>query len=93
MGIWQEEEREEAAKYGQQPGDVHLLDKDMNYKYDNTDKEFQGTTMPRLRWSMRNDFTLFKNFNISFNMYSYIGHKRHWDVLPTTMLCERDEPD
>ena len=76
VGIWQEEEREEAAKYGQQPGDVHLLDKDMNYKYDNTDKEFQGTTMPRLRWSMRNDFTLFKNFNISFNMYSYIGHKK-----------------
>ncbi len=35
VGIWQEEEREEAAKYGQQPGDVHLLDKDMNYKYDN----------------------------------------------------------
>ena len=33
VGIWQEEEREEAAKYGQQPGDVHLLDKDMNYKY------------------------------------------------------------
>ena len=32
VGIWQEEEREEAAKYGQQPGDVHLLDKDMNYK-------------------------------------------------------------
>ena len=76
VGIWQEEDREEAAKYGQQPGDVHLLDKDMNYKYDNTDKEFQGTTMPRVRWSMRNEFTLFKNLNISFNMYSYLGHKQ-----------------
>lgn len=75
VGIWQEEDREEAAKYGQQPGDVHLLDKDGNYKYDNDDKVFQGTTTPRFRWNMRNEFTFFKNFTFSFSMYSYLGHK------------------
>ena len=48
----------------------------MNYKYDNTDKEFQELRCRVCVGVMRNDFTLFKNFNISFNMYSYIGHKK-----------------
>ena len=25
---------------------------------------------------MRNEFTLFKNWNVSFSMYSYLGHKK-----------------
>lgn len=74
IGVWQEDETEEAAKYGQRPGDPKILDKDKNYKYSNDDKEFQGNTTPKVRWSMRNEFTLFKNFDISFSMYSYLGH-------------------
>ena len=76
VGIWQEEDREEAAKYGQQPGDVHLLDVDGNGSYTNEDKVFQGTKTPRFRWNMRNEFTLFKNLTFSFSMYSYLGHKQ-----------------
>ena len=74
IGVWQENEAEEAAKYGQRPGDPHILDVDGNYKYNNDDKVFQGNTTPKVRWNMRNEFTIFKNFDFSFSMYSYLGH-------------------
>lgn len=76
IGVWQENEAEEAAKYKQQPGDPKLLDVDNNYKFNNDDKVFQGNTTPKVRWNMRNEFTLFKNWNVSFSMYSYLGHKK-----------------
>lgn len=79
IGVWQENETEEAAKYGQIPGDPKILDKDENYKYSNDDKEFMGNTTPKVRWNMRNEFTLFKNFDISFSMYSYLGHIKKQD--------------
>lgn len=74
LGTWQESEVDEAAKYGQVPGDPKLLDVDGNYKYNNDDKVFLGNTTPKVRWNMRNEFTLFKNWNLSFSMYSYLGH-------------------
>jgi TonB-linked SusC/RagA family outer membrane protein len=84
-GIWQINEAAEAAKYGQRPGDPKVAN---NYKaddtqngggsttpvYNNNDKEFLGQTEPPVMWSLRNDFT-YKNFNFSFSMYSYWGHK------------------
>lgn len=73
-GVWQENEREEAAKYGQIPGDPKIYDKDHNYKYGNDDKVFLGNTTPKVRWNMTNQFTIFKNFDLSFSMYSYLGH-------------------
>mgnify|MGYP007128733249 CR=1 FL=1 len=47
IGVWQENEAEEAAKYKQQPGDPKLLDVDNNYKFNNDDKVFQGNTTPK----------------------------------------------
>jgi outer membrane receptor protein involved in Fe transport len=79
LGVWQENEAEEAAKYNQVPGDPKLLDVDQNYKYNNDDKVFLGNTTPKVRWNMRNEFTLFKNWNFSFSMYSYLGHVKTMD--------------
>lgn len=78
-GIWQTNEAEEAAKYGQRPGDPKILDKpdadgNKDYKYDNNDKEFMGQTTPKVRWTMRNEFS-YKDFDFSISMYSYMGHK------------------
>ncbi|TCC87308.1 SusC/RagA family TonB-linked outer membrane protein [Pedobacter frigiditerrae] len=79
-GIWQANEVTEAAKYGQRPGDPKVAN---NYTaddnngvpvYNDKDKEFLGQTNPPIMWSLRNDFN-YKNFNFSFNMYSYMGHK------------------
>lgn len=84
-GIWQADEAAEAKLYGQRPGDPKVAN---NYtaddvknangtvtpKYNDNDKEFLGQTGAPVMWSLRNDFT-WKNFNFSFNMYSYWGHK------------------
>lgn len=85
-GIWQANEVEEAAKYGQRPGDPKVAnhytadDRDngdgtKSPVYNDNDKQFLGETTPPVHWSMRNSFTLFKNWSVSFNLYSYMGHK------------------
>lgn len=85
-GIWQASEVEEAKKFGQVPGDPKVAN---NYTaddiknangtvtavYNDRDKEFLGQTMAPVQWSLRNEFILWKDLNISFNIYSYMGHK------------------
>lgn len=84
-GIWQVDEIDEAAKYGQRPGDPKVAnlytdddiqndDGSVTPVYNNNDKVFLGQSTPPTMWSMRNYFT-YKNFNFSFNMYSYWGGK------------------
>jgi TonB-linked SusC/RagA family outer membrane protein len=81
LGVWQLNEAEEAAKYKLYPGDMKVMDvipegaTEPDYKYDNKDKDFLGFSNPRYRLSLRNEFTLFDNLDISFTMYSYLGHK------------------
>ena len=92
LGIWQEDEKAEAALYSQVPGDPKAKD---NYdvdsrKYSNEDKEFLGQTSPKIRWSLRNDFNIFKDFTASVNIYSYLGHKNaSTDYLNTGYMYER----
>lgn len=81
-GIWQTDEVEEAAKYGQRPGDPKVANlctsndrEDGTPVYNNDDKTFLGQTTPPVNWSLRNSFTIFKDFTLSFNLYSYMGHK------------------
>lgn len=84
-GIWQTNEVEEAKKYGQRPGDPKVAnnytaddkinaDGSITPVYNNKDKEFLGQKEPPVMVSLRNDFS-YRNFNFSFNMYSYWGHK------------------
>lgn len=80
LGIWQESETAEAAKYGRTPGDYKLEDVDGDGKYTNADKKFLGYTRPKFRLSLRNDFT-YKNWNLSIKMYSYLGQKRSDNYL------------
>ncbi len=37
------------------------------------DKVFQKYRTPRFRWTLRNDFTFYKDFSLSFMLYSYWG--------------------
>ncbi|MDR0756890.1 MAG: SusC/RagA family TonB-linked outer membrane protein [Tannerella sp.] len=75
IGIWQLGEEEEAAKYGLYPGDMKLKDVDGDLRYTNDDKEFLGYTTPRFRLSLRNEFTMFQNWDISLSAYSWLGQK------------------
>lgn len=82
-GIWQVDQAEEAAKYGQVPGDpivwnnpdndIKNADGTLTPYYDDDDKVFLGKRTAPVRWSMRNDFTIFKNITVGFSMYSYMG--------------------
>lgn len=73
QGVYQKDEAAQAEKYGQEPGDFKLQDANGDGKYTNDDRQFLGFTQPRFRWSMRNQFTLFKRFDLSFLIYSYWG--------------------
>lgn len=85
-GIWQKDQWEEAAKYGQKPGDpivenIYTEDDIVNADgsrtpvYNSKDKTSLGQTVAPYRWSFRNDFS-YKNFTLSLNMYSYMGQKK-----------------
>lgn len=85
-GIWQANEVQEAAKYGQKPGDpkvannytaddVTKSDGSITHVYNDRDKEFLGETLAPINWSIRNQFTLWRDLSLSFNIYSYMGHK------------------
>ncbi|MDR3366264.1 MAG: SusC/RagA family TonB-linked outer membrane protein [Prevotellaceae bacterium] len=85
-GIWQLNEIEEAKKYGQLPGDPKVAnnytaddivnaDGSVTPVYNDKDKEFLGDETPPIHWSMRNEFVLWNDLSISFNIYSYMGHK------------------
>lgn len=85
-GIWQVNEVEEAARYGQRPGDpkvanTYTADDKVNADgtttpvYNDNDKVFLGKSTPPMHWSMRNEFVIKKDFSFSFNLYSYWGHK------------------
>lgn len=75
LGVWQVEEKDEAARYGVKPGDFKLQDVDNDGKFTNADKQFLGWTNPRFRWTLRNDFKLFKSLDLGIAIYSYWGHK------------------
>lgn len=81
QGIWQTHEKEAAAKYGVRPGDYKIQDVNGDGLYTNADRQFQGFTQPRFRWSLRNEFTIFKNIDFSFMMYSYWGHQNSFNQM------------
>lgn len=81
QGIWQSNEEEEAKKYGVRPGDFKIQDVNGDGLYTNADRQFQGFTQPRFRWSLRNEFNILKNIDFSFMMYSYWGHENSFNQM------------
>ncbi len=98
IGIWQKNEWEEAAKYGQVPGDPKVWNNPANdiynqdgslktVVYNDDDRQFLGTTTPPINWSLRNEFVLWKDLTVSINIYSRMGHKS----LSTNYLNNDDD--
>ncbi len=87
-GVWQNnpEDIAAAALVGQKPGDPKVVNRYTEDDriledgtrvpvYNDNDKAYLGTTTPPIYWNLRNDFTFWKDFNFSFSLYSYMGHK------------------
>ena len=70
-----------SARYGVRPGDYKIEDVNGDGLFTRDDRQFLGYTEPRFRWSMRNEFRLFKDFDFSFTIYSYWGHKSSFNQL------------
>lgn len=90
-GIWQKGEEEQAALYGQVPGDPKVKDsyEIEKRRYSDDDKEFLGSKSPKFRWSLRNDFSFLKNFTASMNIYSIWGHKGGEEYINNGYGAER----
>ena len=75
IGVWQQNEEEEAKKYGKFPGDFKVLDKNDDKQFSpDEDKTWQGHTEPRYRFGMRNQVTLFKSLDFSCMFRANLGH-------------------
>ena len=88
LGIYQLGEEELAKSFGKAPGDVKLYDPNGDGVSTQEDKVFQGYTKPRFRLGLRNDFTLFKNFQISCFIRADLGHWRANSLLSNTSNVE-----
>jgi len=75
LGVWQLGEEEQAARYGQFPGDFKLKDVDNNGVINQEDYEFQGNREPQYRWNLRQEFRLYQNLEVAFNLYAQLGYK------------------
>jgi len=80
IGVWQIGEETQAKVFGQFPGDFKLADISgplgtPDGKITNHDNQYQGYRTPRFRWNMRQEFNIYKNFDVSFMLYSYWGHQ------------------
>jgi TonB-dependent starch-binding outer membrane protein SusC len=64
LGIWQQSESEEAAKYGQVPGDYKYQDVDGDHTYDSDDKQVIGHTNPSFSWGFNNHLS-YKDFDLN----------------------------
>ena len=61
LGVWQENEREDAAKYGKEPGDFKIWDVNNDGEYlPEDDKVFQGYKRPRFSFGIGNTMEFFK---------------------------------
>lgn len=96
LGVWQESEREEAAKYNALPGyakyaDVVKKDADGNPTtiIDADDKVIQGSKTPKVTVGMNNTLT-YKDFSLSFFLYGSFGARKANYLMDSKYLLSRE---
>ena len=77
IGIWQLDEVDEAAKYGEQPGRIKIKDQNKDGAIDNDhDRVILGSEVPDFVMGMNNTFR-YKNFDLRVFMYWRQGQMLH----------------
>ena len=79
LGVWQQNEAAEAAKFKLRPGDFKVQDVNGDGTFSNADRQFLGYRTPRYQWTFRNDFTFMKNIDFSFMLYANWGLMRDFN--------------
>ena len=101
LGIWGTDEADEAAKYGQRPGQVKLWDKDNNGTLNTEDYCVLGSATPKWSGSLLNNFT-YKNFDLSVLLimrwdwtinYGLTGWYRTDGINPSPVVCDYWTPE
>ncbi len=64
LGLWKSSEAEEAAKYGNAPGDSRYEDVDGDYSIDASDYQIIGDANPDFSWGLNNHIR-YKNFDFN----------------------------
>jgi hypothetical protein len=76
-GIWHENEKKEAAKYGLSPGDIKAVDLNNDGEFTQLqDKMFTGYTNPRYHIGFGNSIDFLGNFTASIFLRAEVGQKR-----------------
>lgn len=88
LGIWQENEAAEAAKYQQEPGDYRYEDLDGNFNYGSEDSQVIGNTNPSFTWGLNNHFS-YKNFDLNILFEGVHGR----DVLNWSYMIAAERID
>lgn len=95
-GIWGTAQAEEAAQYNQKPGQVHIVDKDGNKKYNTDDYFVLGSATPKWSGSLYNNFT-YKGFDLGVLLimrwdwtinYGVTGWYRTDGLTPSPTVCD-----
>ena len=73
-----------AKSFGFSPGDFKLEDVNKDGKLTVDDKVFLGRTTPNLSFNLRNEFTLYKNWDLSFQLYGRIGQLSQFNEAANT---------
>lgn len=86
IGVWKTSEAATAKSFGFNPGDFKLEDVNKDGKLTVDDKIFLGQTTPKLSFNLRNEFTLFKNFDFSFQLYGRFGQLTQFNEATNATL-------
>lgn len=95
-GIWGTAQAEEAARYSQKPGQVHIYDKNDDGKLNSNDYYVLGSATPKWSGSLFNSFT-YKGFDLSFLLimrwdwtipYGITGWYRTDGLSPSPTICD-----
>lgn len=74
VGIWQLGQEDEAATFGQKPGDIHVKDVNGDGKINTDDRVVVGSQVPKWSGGFNSEFK-YKGFDLSFYIYARIGQE------------------
>ena len=88
LGIWQQNEAEEAAKYGLQPGDYKYEDVNKDNVIGSEDYQVIGCAIPKFSWGFNNHFA-YKNVDVNLLFEGVHGRDvMNWTYLLATEVID-----